>query len=595
RVLGLLRVWLAEPGLVGVRLVVVTRGAVVVDGVDGVGVGGSGGVTGSDGVDVVGGAVWGLVRSAQVENPGRFVLVDVDVDVDVDGAGVGGGLGVGLGRVVGRVGVGGESQFVVRGGGWWVPGVVGVGGGVLAVPSGVGAWRLGVEGVGSVEGVGVVACPGVWGPLGVGEVRVGVRAAGVNFRDVLIALGVYPGAEGLFGGSEGAGVVLGVGSGVVGVVPGDRVMGLFEGAFGSVAVADARMVVRVPQGWGWRESASVSIAFLTAWYGLVELGGLRAGGSVLIHAATGGVGMAAVQIARHVGAEVFATAGPGKQGVLEEMGVDAAHRGSSRDLEFEGAFRGVTGGRGVDVVLNSLAGEFTDASLRLVAGGGRFVEMGKTDVRDPERVGGEFPGVVYRAFDLVADAGPERVGGMLEGLRGLFEAGVLVPAPVRVWPLLRAREALRFVSHARHVGKVVLEPPVVLDPRGTVLVTGGTGALGALVAEHLVVTGRARRLVLVGRRGGDAPGVGALVERLEGLGARVEVVAADVGDLGAVTGLVEGVDPAYPLTGVVHAAGVVDDGVVPALSRERLLRVWRPKAAAVHHLHRATAHLPLAM
>src|SRR5439155_7485060 len=139
----------------------------------------------------------------------------------------------------------------------------------------------------------------------------------------------------------------------------------------------ARMLAPVPEGWSFQQAAAAPVVFLTALYGLGDLARLRSGESVLIHTATGGVGMAAAQIARHRGAEVYATASPAKHVVLEEMGIDEAHRASSRDLGFEEIIRRATDGRGVDVVLNSLAGEFTDASLRLLGEGGRFLEMGK--------------------------------------------------------------------------------------------------------------------------------------------------------------------------------------------------------------------------
>jgi polyketide synthase 12 len=529
--------WLA--GSDGRRLVLVTRGAV------------------GDVPDLDGAAVWGLVRCVQLEHPGRFVLVDLEVGVDVGG--------------VARFVV--EPQVAVRGDGRvLVPRLV-PGGASAELVGGVGerAWRLSAAGVSSLEGVSVEVCPEVLGPLGGGQVRIDVRAAGVNFRDVLIALGVVPGVGGI--GGEGAGVVTEVGPGVAGVRVGDRVMGIFQGAFGPVVVADARMVVVMPEGWDFREAAGVAVAFLTAWYGLVELAGLRAGESVLVHAATGGVGMAAVQVARHVGARVFATAGPGKQALLAQMGIDEADRASSRDLGFAAKFGSV------DVVLNCLAGEFTDASLRLLAPGGRFVELGKTDIR-------EDPGVWYRAFDLMGDVPADRVASMLGLLRGLFVSGELEALPVRAWPLGRAREALRFMGQARHTGKLVLDVPAVFDPDGTVLITGGTGVLGGLVAGHLVEVWGVRHLVLVSRRGLEAPGVAELVGRL---GARVTVVAADVGDPVAVGAVVAGIDPVHPLTGVIHAAGVVDDGVVTGLTEERLAGVWRPKADGVAALHAATA------
>jgi mycoketide-CoA synthase len=214
-----------------------------------------------------------------------------------------------------------------------------------------------------------------------------------------------------------------------------------------------------------------------------------------------------------------------------------------------------------------------------VADGGRFVEMGKTDVRAD-------PGVWYRAIDLVGGAGPELIAAMLGRLRELFATGVLRPLPVQSWPLGQAREALRLMSQARHTGKVVLEVPAAFDPDGTVLITGGTGTLGALVAEHLVREWGVRHLVLAGRRGLDAPGAAELAGRLD---AEVTVAAADVGDPAAVRELVAGIDPAHPLTGVIHAAGVIDDGLVADLTLPRLEQVWRPKAGGLAALDAATA------
>ncbi|MGO4754968.1 MDR/SDR family oxidoreductase, partial [Streptomyces sp. 2MCAF27] len=367
---------------------------------------------------------------------------------------------------------------------------------------------------------------------------------------------------------------------VTSLVPGDRVMGLFEGSFGPVAVADARTVVSVPEGWTFQQAAAVPIAFLTAWYGLVDLAGLGSGESVLVHAATGGVGMAAVQIARHLGAEVYATASPTKHAVLERMGIDERHRASSRDLDFEDTFRTATAADGMNVVLDCLAGELVDASLRLLTPGGRFVEMGKTDIRDPEQISEQYPGVLYRSYDLVTAAGLDRIAEMLTTLTELFSQGVLRPLPVQAWPLTRARQALRYMSQARHTGKLVLDIPAALDPEGTVLITGGTGTLGALTAEHLVRTMGVRNLLLLSRRGPDAPGAGELTARLGELGATVRVAAVDTTDADALTEVVAGIDPAHPLTGVVHTAGVLDDAILTAQTPEHLTRVWAAKATS---------------
>ncbi|MET8687110.1 SDR family NAD(P)-dependent oxidoreductase [Streptomyces sp. NPDC004732] len=574
RVLSLVQEFLAVPELVESRLVVVTRGAVATQADDG-------------DVDASSAAVWGLVRSAQSENPGRFVLLDVDLlDFDDDV----------LPQSVLRHAVQDldEPQLALRKGQFSIPRLTQAHRSAdIVAPPGEAAWRLRMVNDGSLDDLAAAACPEVLEPLAPGQVRVSVHAAGINFRDVLVALGMVP-AYGAMGG-EGAGVVTEVGPDVTHLSVGDRVMGVFEGAYGPVVIADARMVAPVPQGWDMRQAAGMPAAFLTAWYGLVELAGVKAGERVLIHAATGGVGMAAVQIARHLGAEVFATASPAKHAVLEEMGIDADHRASSRDLDFEDAFRRATGGRGMDVVLNSLTGEFIDASLRLLGEGGRFLEMGKTDVRAPEEVGAEYPGVTYSVYDLVADAGPERIGRMLDQLGELFASDRLKALPVRSWPLGKAQEAFRFMSQAKHTGKLVLEIPPALDPEGTVLITGGTGVLGQVVAEHLVREWGVRHLLLASRRGPDAPGSRELVERLAGLGAVVTVAAADVGDPASVVELVGKTDPSHPLTGVVHAAGVLEDAVVTAQTPEGLARVWAAKAAAAANLHEATRGMRLGL
>nr|WP_239104284.1 SDR family NAD(P)-dependent oxidoreductase [Streptomyces sp. SID339] len=575
-VLSLVQEFLAAPELGESRLLVVTRSAVATDG---------------DGdVDVSAAAVWGLVRSAQSENPGRFVLLDIDGDLRTDdGEGA-----LPQARIRHAVEDLDEPQLALRDHTLLLPRLVRASGGArIAMPHDR-AWRLDKGSAETLESVAPVAYPEVLEPLGPGQVRLGIHAAGINFRDVLVSLGMVPGQIGL--GGEGAGVVTEVGPGVTHRSVGDRVMGVLHGSFGPTAVADTRMVAPVPRGWDMREAAGMPVAYLTAWYGLVELAGLRAGERVLIHAATGGVGMAAVQIARHLGAEVFATASPAKHGVLEEMGVDAAHRASSRDLVFEDVFRRATDGRGVDVVLNSLTGEFIDASLRLLGeGGGRFLEMGKTDVRAAGEVGAEHPGVTYTVYDLVTDAGPDLIEAMMRDLGERFASGSLAPLPVRSWPLDRAREAFRFMSQAKHTGKLVLDVPAPLDPDGTVLITGGTGALGQVVAEHLVREWGVRHVLLASRRGPDAPGAHELVAHIAELGAEVTLVAADVSDPASVAELVGKTDPSHPLTGVVHAAGVLEDAVVTAQTREGLAKVWAAKAAAAVNLDAATRDMRLGL
>ncbi|MFZ2112987.1 MAG: SDR family NAD(P)-dependent oxidoreductase, partial [Solirubrobacteraceae bacterium] len=561
------RACLEDERFAGSRLVFVTRGAVAC--------GSREELTG-----LADAPVWGLVRSAQSEHPGRFVLVDLD------------GESVSVGALARALALE-EPQLAVRAGEVFVPRLArGLADGVLAVPENADAWRLGIGERGTLENLSLIAAPELLGPLGEGEIRIAVRAAGLNFGDVVDALGLIPPRprERIVG--EGAGVVLEVGEGVEGLVVGDRVLGVMPGAFGPIAVTDRRLVVRIPDGWSFERASSIPVAFLTAYYGLVDLAGVQSGESVLVHAAAGGVGMAAVQIARHLGAEVFGTASPGKWDTLRERGLDEAHIASSRTLEFGERFLRQTDGRGVDVVLDCLAREFVDASLELLAGGGRFVEMGKTDVRDPAEVGERHPGVAYSAFDLV-EAGPSRIQEMLEEIVELFDRGVFDPLPVSAWDVRRAPEAFRHVSQARHVGKVVLRIPTPLDPAGTVLVTGGTGALGELLARHLVAERGVRSLVLASRSGPGAASAERLRAELETLGAHVEIVACDVSNRAEVQRLLGTVPAERPLTAVVHAAVVLEDGVLESLTDEAVERVLQPKVDAAWHLHELTRDLDL--
>ncbi|MEV4054641.1 type I polyketide synthase [Amycolatopsis sp. NPDC049688] len=552
--LELVREWLADERFATARLVLVTRGAV-------------GAADGDRVPDLTAAPVWGLLRSAQFENPGRLVLADLD-DEDPRSAAL-------LGAVAS-----GEPQLALRDGRALAARLVRAGTGTLLQPPAEGNWRLDSTGRGTLQNLALVPNP-LPDRLEPGTVRVAIRAAGMNFRDVLIGLGMYPGEPIM--GIEGAGVVLECGEGVTGLAPGDKVMGFFPGAFGPRSVADRRMLAKIPDGWSFSEAASVPIVFLTAYYGLVDLAGLRAGESVLVHAGAGGVGMAAIQLARHLGAEVYATASPGKWDVLRASGLDDAHLASSRTTGFAELFREASGGRGVDVVLNALTHEFVDASFALMPRGGRFLEMGKADVRDPGAVAAAHPGVRYQAFDLV-EAGPDRIRELFTEVLALFEAGALTPLPVRTWDVRRAPEAFRFVSQAKHVGKVVLTmPPSFGD--GTVLVTGGTGALGGLVARRLVTGHGVRDLVLLSRRGPAAPGAAELAEDLRELGADVRVVAGDAADRRELAGVLAAIPE---LTGVVHAAGVLDDGVVAALTPERLNAVLRPKVDAALNLHELT-------
>ena len=375
--------------------------------------------------------------------------------------------------------------------------------------------------------------PAAAAPLGAGQVRVAVRAAGLGYRDVAVL------RPGVVLGAEGAGVVTETGPQVTGLVPGDRVMGLLPDGFGPVAVTDWRLLARVPAGWSFAQAASVPAAFLAAYRALTVLARARRGQKVLVHSAAGGTGMAAVRLARHLGLEVFGTASPGKWGVLAAQGLDRAHTASSRSADFADEFLAATGGTGVDIVLNALPAPLAGASLRLLPRGGTFIELGTADSAGAAAA---CPGVAYHALDPAqadpaqvgpAQVGPGQVGPLLAELAGLFGAGVLGPLPVRAWDVRRAREALQYLAGAGHTGKVVLTVARGWDRGGTVLVTGGTGTLGAELAGHLARTGRAGHLLLASRRGPHAPGAGHLAAALAGAGAAATVTACDVTSPGA--------------------------------------------------------------
>ncbi len=543
-------------------LLVSTRGAV--------------GLPGEDVTDLAGAAVWGLVRSAQTEHPGRIVLVDSDAPLtDTTIAAV---LAVGEPQVLVR----GDTVHTAR---------VRVSRAVdgLLVPPTDGPWRLGLSAAGTFENLQLEPVPNAGAALEAGWVRVAMRAISINFRDIMISLGMFT-HDALIGG-EGAGVVVEVGPGVTEFAVGDDVYGFFPDTSGTVVAGDVRLLLPMPSDWSYAEAAGISAVFTTAYYAFVHLADVKPGQRVLVHAGAGGVGMAAVQLARHLGLEVFATASRGKWDTLRAMGFDSDHIGDSRTLEFEDKFRAVVGDRGMDVVLDSLAGDFVDASLRLVAPGGVFLEMGKTDIRDPGAIAEQYPGVRYRAFDLF-EPGRNRMHQYLLDLAELFDAGVLRPLPVTTFDVRRAPAALRYLSQARHTGKVVLTMPDAWAA-GTVVITGGTGMAGSALARHVVANHGARNLLLIGRRGPDAPGAAELVADLRAAGAMVSLVACDAADREALAKALAEVPVQHPLSAVVHAAGVLDDAVVTSLTPERVDAVLRAKVDAAWNLHELTRELPI--
>lgn len=443
-------------------------------------------------------------------------------------------------------------------------------------------------------------------PPGPGRIEIEVAAAGLNFSDVLKALDGYPGAEGVVPlGAECAGRVTAVGEGVTRHAVGDRVIAVGGSSMAAFTTVAEHLAAPAPASLGDDEAAAVPIAFLTALHALERLARLRRGETLLVHSATGGVGLAALQIARRRGARVYATAGtPEKRELLRALGVEAAM--DSRTLAFADEVAERTAGRGVDVVLNSASGEALVRSLRLLAPGGRFVEIGKRDIHDNSHIGMEFfkDNRAFLAVDLertIREESPDIAELLAEVVAG-FECGDFTALPVTVHPFREAPAAFAAMAQARHTGKLVLRPGAAerittapgaapVRPGATYLITGGLGALGLETARYLADQG-ARHLVLAGRSAPSAAAGQALAE-LRGR-AEVEVVAADVSAREGVDALLARIDAGMPpLAGVVHAAGILDDGLLTGLDRERFRAVAGPKSAAAWHLHQATAGRPL--
>ncbi len=428
-------------------------------------------------------------------------------------------------------------------------------------------------------------------PPGPGEVEVRVAATGLNFRDVLNALGMYPGDPGALG-NECAGTVTALGADVTGLKIGDDVVAMGAGTFSTFVTTTAAAVVVRPSNLTAEEAATIPITFLTAEWGLGRLAQLRRGEKVLIHAAAGGVGLAAVQLAQRAGAEVFATAGSvEKRAYLESLGV--THVMNSRSVEFAEQILAETAGEGVDVVLNSLNGEAIPASLRALRKGGCFLEIGKNGIWSAEDVAAARPDVRYFVMYL-GDLEPATSQAMLSDLMGAFETGALRPLPLKTFPLADAVAGFRYMAQAKHIGKVVItqarrEPAGTAEtrirPDGTYLVTGGRGGLGLHVARWLVERG-ARNLVLMGRR---APAAPASLGELEASGARIVLAQGDVAledDVRRVLAEIAADMP--PLRGIFHLAGVLDDGVLAQQTWPRFEKAMAPKIAGAWHLHRLT-------
>jgi acyl transferase domain-containing protein/NADPH:quinone reductase-like Zn-dependent oxidoreductase/acyl carrier protein/NADP-dependent 3-hydroxy acid dehydrogenase YdfG len=457
------------------------------------------------------------------------------------------------------------------------------------------------------------------------QVEVAVKATGLNFRDIMYALGLLSdeAVENGFAGSslglEFSGVVLSIGPSAKGFMPGDAVVGFAPYSFGDRVTTSAAALSAVPEGVSFEAAATIPSTFFTAYYSLHHLARLQEGEKVLIHGAAGGVGIAAIQVAKWCGAEIFVTAGSDeKRDFLRLLGVD--HIFDSRNLDFADQILELTGGEGVDVVLNSLAGEAINRNLRVLKPFGRFLELGKRDFYENTRVGLRPFRNNLSYFGIDADQlmseRPDLTQRLFAEVLALFEQGVLHPLPYRAFDATEVVDAFRHMQQSKHIGKIVVtygngvqgahtaaQPDsrrLELCADATYLVTGGLSGFGLRTAEWLADRG-ARHLVLLSRRGAAASGTGihadeahTVLTRLERRGIDVRAMACDVTDRAALdTVLKQIAQGTAPLRGIVHAAMVIEDGLIRDMSAAQIRRVLAPKVLGAQHLHELTRGMPL--
>ena len=462
----------------------------------------------------------------------------------------------------------------------------------------------------------------VWLPqrmreLGDGEIEVQVAATGLNFRDVMYLMGLLPdeavekGFAGASLGLEFSGIVSRVGSRAHQFKPGDPVMGFGSACFASHVVTQAEAISLMPPEWSFESAATVPTVFFTVYYALKHLANLEAGERVLIHGGAGGVGIAAIQLARHLGAEVFATAGSDEKRDFVRL-LGAEHVFDSRSLDFAEEILVATNGEGVDVVLNSLAGEAIRRNLRVLKPFGRFLELGKRDFFENTPIGLRPFKDNISYFGIDADqlltGRPQLAARLFREVMALFREGVLTPLPCRVFSAARVVDAFRLMQQAKHIGKVVVSladarpplersaaalRPLRLAKESTWIVTGGLSGFGLESARWLAKHG-VGHLVLAGRRGLETPGVREAVDELVAAGVNVQVAACDMTDAEAVVQMVERTRRIFPpLKGVLHAAAVFDDALLQNLDATRMETVIAPKLLGAWNLHLATLDVPL--
>jgi len=441
------------------------------------------------------------------------------------------------------------------------------------------------------------------------EVEIRVMSAALNFRDVMIAMGFLSDEAilgGLYGrtyGLESSGIVVRKGKNVKSFKVGDEVIGFTRDSIAGFARALSCELVKKPKSMSWAEGASIPIVYLTAYYSLHHQCRIAAGEWILIHAGAGGVGIAAINLAKVAGAQIIASASATKWPALKKMGVK--HIVNSRSLSFADDVMKITGGRGVDIVLNSFSGKFIYQSVACLAAYGRFVEIGKTDIYRNSRIGLKPFGnnLSYFAVDVdrLLKEKPALCGELFKAVTDMYVKNKFIPHPVEIFPVSRTTEAFRYLAGAKNTGKVIIsmknetaavQPSMdaasLIKNNATYLITGGLGGFGLSVAEWLAAKG-AKYLALMGRSGAARPEAKEALARFKKAGVKVAVLKADVSDPKAVEKCFAQLKKTMPaVRGVFHAAMVLDDTVMLQITHERLMNVMRPKMTGAWNLHSAT-------
>ncbi|HHP7229502.1 MAG TPA: SDR family NAD(P)-dependent oxidoreductase, partial [Xenococcaceae cyanobacterium] len=426
-----------------------------------------------------------------------------------------------------------------------------------------------------------------------GEVTIQVVATGLNFRDVLNTLNMYPKEAGELG-LECSGVITAVGEEVNNLQVGDKVLAIATGSFSSYVTVNAHLVIPLPSSLSFTEAATIPTAFLTAYYCLHHLAAIKPGDKILIHSAAGGVGLAAVQICQQIGAEIFATASPSKWQYLQTLGIN--HIMNSRNLDFAEEILSITQGEGINIVLNSLAGEYIPKSLAVLKPQGCFIEIGKNDLWNQNQVSQIKPQVTYHKTDLfsITQEQPQLIQTLLSQLISQFANKTLQPLKYTTFSDSEIVTAFRYMQQAKHIGKIVIlnesvNRNLTISSESSYLITGGLGALGLEVAQWLVSKG-AKHLLLVGRNQPSAKAK-VIIKQLETTGATIQIIQGDIANPETIDQIFFISD--YPLKGIIHAAGVIQDKTILNQTPEDFQAVINPKILGVWNLHQATQNLPL--